>query len=243
MSEQNITTKLHVVYAHINKINNKVYVGQTSLKPETRWGNNGSNYNKQTIFSHAIEKYGWDNFEHIILERNIPTDKIVDRENYWINYYHSLDPKYGYNMVEAGYKPKKSINYKKIDYKKSWDEKRKKQASENMKKRWRENTDYTNKMRANAKELLDRVRKKDLKGKNNPMYGTHRTGKNAARRKSVQCINTGQIFNTVKDAAEWLGSIYQKTHISEVCKGKRKTAGTHPVTKEKLTWRYIEYEY
>lgn len=141
-------------------------------------------------------------------------------------------------MVEAGYKPKKALHYKKRDYKKEWTFSRRKKASDNLKERWANDINYATKMRINAKQHLAKVRP-NMQGKNNPMYGSHRTGKNAARRKAVQCINTGQIFDTVKQAAEWIGSITQKTHISEVCKGKRTTAGIHPVTKEKLKWRYI----
>ena len=45
------------VYMHINKINNKKYVGITSRKPEVRW-QNGTAYNRNPHFNAAIEKYG-----------------------------------------------------------------------------------------------------------------------------------------------------------------------------------------
>lgn len=61
----------YFVYKHVNKINNKVYIGITcKASPELRWGKNGSNYYLQ-VFGKAIEKYGWDNFEHIILFEGI----------------------------------------------------------------------------------------------------------------------------------------------------------------------------
>ena len=36
-------------------------------EPEKRWGANGCNYKSSPHFYSAIQKYGWDNFEHNIL--------------------------------------------------------------------------------------------------------------------------------------------------------------------------------
>lgn len=47
---------------HKNKINNKVYIGQTHQTLKERWGKNGSGYRTSPHFYHAIQKYGWDNF-------------------------------------------------------------------------------------------------------------------------------------------------------------------------------------
>ena len=58
-----------IVYKHVSPIG-KVYVGITSNKPEKRW-NNGRNYKDNTYFKHAINKYGWDNFEHVIIDSGL----------------------------------------------------------------------------------------------------------------------------------------------------------------------------
>ena len=59
----------YCVYMHRNKINNKRYFGQTKHvdNPEKRWGINGEGYIGNSFFTNSINKYGWDNFEHIIL--------------------------------------------------------------------------------------------------------------------------------------------------------------------------------
>lgn len=93
------------IYKHTNKINGKCYIGQTCRKnPNERW-NNGKGYNG-TIFAKAIEKYGWDNFEHEIIEDGILSEeKANEREMYWIEYYNSyagVSGGDGYNMTKGG---------------------------------------------------------------------------------------------------------------------------------------------
>lgn len=91
------------IYMHINKINGKVYVGQTYLPPEERWKKNGWGYTKhQPAIYAAIQKYGWDNFDHIILEQNLTADEANLREAYWIAHYHSNEYDYGYNLTSGG---------------------------------------------------------------------------------------------------------------------------------------------
>lgn len=50
--------------------------------------------------SRAIRKYGKESFEVIVLENNIPDNKIEDREIYWINFYNTY--KNGYNQTAGG---------------------------------------------------------------------------------------------------------------------------------------------
>lgn len=58
--------KPYCVYIHTNKINKKSYIGITCQKPEHRWGCNGNGYAECPHFWRAIQKYGWDNFDHKI---------------------------------------------------------------------------------------------------------------------------------------------------------------------------------
>ena len=97
------------VYMHTNKINNKVYVGITSRKPQRRWGRNGSNYQKenQPAFVNAIQKYGWDSFEHIIFAENLTKNEAVSLERGLIALYKTncnryTNPSFGYNLTDGG---------------------------------------------------------------------------------------------------------------------------------------------
>lgn len=66
---------------------------------------------------------------------------------------------------------------------------------------------------------------------------------NSGQAKSVICIETGQVFRTITKAAEAMGlSKGARTHISRVCKGLEQSAGKHPITKEKLHWKYYDNE-
>ena len=79
---------MYKIYMHKNKINGKVYIGQTCTSLEERFGKNGIRYKGSTYFYNAIQKYGWDNFEHIILEDNINDSYTAnDKEIYYIRLY------------------------------------------------------------------------------------------------------------------------------------------------------------
>ena len=90
------------VYVHINKINKKIYIGQTCNDFQRRCGTNGRNYKHSTHFYNAIQKYGWDNFEHVILISNISLAMANIIEEELIKKYDSMNNKKGSNMVAGG---------------------------------------------------------------------------------------------------------------------------------------------
>lgn len=100
--------KLWCVYMHKNKTNDKVYIGITSRDVKDRWGFNGSGYGEQQMaFKRAIDKYGWDGFEHIIIATNLTLQEASDMEISLITIYKSncrryYNPSYGYNMTDGG---------------------------------------------------------------------------------------------------------------------------------------------
>ena len=61
---------MKAIYKWTNLQNGKVYIGITSRKPEQRWSN-GSGYAKNKHFTHAINKYGWENINHILYKDNL----------------------------------------------------------------------------------------------------------------------------------------------------------------------------
>lgn len=100
--ENEIKTRSFKLYAHINRINMKIYIGQTCRENvNVRWSN-GNGYKRNSHFWNAIQKYGWDNFDHVILfEVNTPEEANLCEE-YLINKYNTTNPNYGYNILSGG---------------------------------------------------------------------------------------------------------------------------------------------
>lgn len=90
------------VYAHINTVNNKVYIGRTSQKPTRRWRNNGKGYWETHRFYSDIKDFGWDKFKSIVLMENLSFEVsgLIERE--LIAKYNTQDKNCGYNMQSGG---------------------------------------------------------------------------------------------------------------------------------------------
>lgn len=93
----------YCVYMHINKINEKKYVGQTKYgdDPNKRW-RNGLGYELSSYFYHAIQKYGWDNFEHEVIASNLTQEEANHFEELLIEKLETTNPDKGYNLKSGG---------------------------------------------------------------------------------------------------------------------------------------------
>lgn len=90
------------IYLLTNKINNKVYVGQTWLPLKARMGPGGCNYKNSVYLYSAIKKYGSENFIYQSLAY-CETQKESDiTEVLFISQYDSRNSKIGYNLKEGG---------------------------------------------------------------------------------------------------------------------------------------------
>ena len=92
----------YILYVHINKINNKFYIGITSIGLKYRSGKNGINYRECTYFYNAIQKYGWDNFEHIIIAENLTKEEACKYEVDLIEHMKIEQPNKCYNILIGG---------------------------------------------------------------------------------------------------------------------------------------------
>lgn len=91
-----------LIYKITNKLNNKIYVGQTTRTLEIRKKDHIHNVQKgiKTHLYSAMRKYGIENF---VFEKICDVDSVENLnilERYYINKYNSVDK--GYNMIDGG---------------------------------------------------------------------------------------------------------------------------------------------
>lgn len=88
------------IYMIMNNINEKKYIG-SAKNIDKRWYEHRYTLNKNchdnSLLQNAWNKYGKNNFSFIIIELIDPI-KLVEREQYYINYYNACNKKYGYNL-------------------------------------------------------------------------------------------------------------------------------------------------
>lgn len=247
---------MYIIYAHRNKINGKLYIGQTSQVPEKRWGKEGAGYKTSTKFYHAIQKYGWENFEHLILFTELSEDDANKIEESLISLLHTTEDEYGYNLNSGGqnhcHSEETKIKIGEANSKallgKHWSESQRALISKMFSGEG--NPFYGRRHSEETKQKISESRKGQCVGQNHPFYGKHhseeskqaisekRQGKGGKR---VRCVNTGEIFDCMMDAARWCG-LKTSSSIGQVCNktGKQKTAGKHPITGEKLIWEFVD---
>jgi group I intron endonuclease len=92
-----------IIYKSTNKINGKIYIGQTTKNLEQRIKAhlNESKIDKNRPFLSSINKYGIDNFIFEIIDFANNLEELNDKEIYWINFYNSVSPN-GYNITGGG---------------------------------------------------------------------------------------------------------------------------------------------
>lgn len=204
------------IYKITNKVNGKIYIGKTLKTIEGRWKDHVEDYQrprfeKRPLYS-AMKKYGVENFSVEEVEE-CSSEILSEREIYWIDFYDSF--RSGYNATKGG------------DGKPFIDE-------QEILKLWKDGkslkdiAEVIGHSRAQTSQLLrnNGILSEDIiKRGHNKYY------------KSVKMIdiNANQvlaIFPSTREAARYLikelklspsneGGI--SSHISEVCRGKRKT--------------------
>lgn len=94
-----------IIYKATNKINGKMYIGQTTHTLEWRKKKHLQDSKRMdSYFYRAINKYGWDNFEWEILDSTATTKEELNiLEKRYIAQYGTFDDKTkGYNSTSGG---------------------------------------------------------------------------------------------------------------------------------------------
>ena len=90
-----------IVYKITNKINGKVYIGQTINAMQKRWRDH-KNSHKQHPLQNSMLKHGKENFSIEQIDSASSQEELNEKEAYWINFYDSRNSEKGYNLREAG---------------------------------------------------------------------------------------------------------------------------------------------
>lgn len=93
--------KDYKLYVHIAP-NGKKYYGITKQEKVNRRWENGKGYKTNQHFTSAINKYGWDNIEHIVLQEGLDEEEAKELEQYMIQWYDTANSQYGYNISLGG---------------------------------------------------------------------------------------------------------------------------------------------
>ena len=96
-----------VIYKATNRVNGKVYIGQTiqGLRARQLRHMQDAKNNKDTVFCRALRKYGEESFDWEIIDYGYSPDDLDAKEVYWIfhhNSYVNEENSNGYNMKYGG---------------------------------------------------------------------------------------------------------------------------------------------
>ena len=193
------------IYKVTNMVNGKVYIGQTKQGVGKRWSQHCCAKGCPKL-SRAIQKHGKKSFTVVRIDTAQSKEEANQKEMLWIERYNSTNSEYGYNLSIGG-----SFG--------NFNEETRKRMSESHK--GEKNNFYGKHHSAQAREKMACAKKGVYADEKHP------------RAKKVVCVETGEVFNTIKEAAKKHKLSPQK--ISSVCAGaygRRTTGGLH--------WEYAD---
>lgn len=91
-----------IIYKITNKINGKVYIGQTVRSLKERFAEHCKPSSECVALIKAIKKYGKRNFKLEILHKAVDLVELNEKEEFYIKLYNSADKKFGYNCNLGG---------------------------------------------------------------------------------------------------------------------------------------------
>lgn len=219
---------MYQIYIHTAP-NGKKYVGQTCQRLERRW-RNGHGYCRNSHFARAIEKYGWGNFRHEVVQLCETLEEANAVEKALIKEYRTNEVEYGYN-ISGGADGREKVA----------------ESTRQLMSRLRkgkfagcENPNYGRKHTEEERRKMSELQKGRFLGEKSPLYGKHPSEEtrakmsksrkeseavqdhikrmNSAKAKRVLCIETGVVYPSAHQAARSTG--FGQGNISAVCRGE-----------------------
>ncbi|MCM3387245.1 NUMOD3 domain-containing DNA-binding protein [Ureibacillus chungkukjangi] len=239
------------IYMTVNLINGKKYIGKR------KYSNGWENYlGSGLALKKAIKKYGRENFKRQIIDEAFSEHELREAEVKWINFYDATNNLNFYNIAvggQGGYilkdlpEDKKQDVYKKISSSlkgkasgiknpmygislEPWNKGKKGIYSEEtlslMKKP---------KSEEHKRKLSEINKGKKMDEETKKKIGESNRNKNGIK---VICLNTIEVYDSLAEASRCTSVNINSLVLC--CKNKRKSAGKHPITGERLNWMYLE---
>lgn len=238
------------VYMHQTP-NGKRYVGITGRPIEKRW--NKAYYEDCRAFHKAIQKYGWDNITHHIISVGLTKQEAKNAERYLIEKYHTTDRRFGYNILkggdvsegisEEGRKRISAFHKGKIVS----EETRRKQREGIVRsgctrnvvcyetgERFVSAAEAGRKHEINGASILAVIDKPGRTSGGKHWVSFEKLdgyapvqSKSELKKRKIEVIETGDIFESVTQAAQHLG--VDPSAVTNACKGRKRTTGGYHI--------------
>lgn len=221
------------IYIIKNTVNKKVYIG-SAVCLKQRFIGHKNQFKKQehnNRFQNFVNKYGFKTLNFEIIELVSDIKNLIEREQYWIDYYQSYKSKNGFNickiagstldvkMPESHVKScKERMKGNKYRLNKKWSDKEKQEIGYRSKEMWKNNPEKKKRM---AKKVSEAKKGVSIWNKNkpHPMKGkVHPNRKNVLVFKNDilidECYGTKEVCDKYN---------LDRAAVSRVCNGKLKT--------------------
>ena len=199
-----------IIYLFTNKVNGKKYVGQTTRPFEHRFS---EHRRKDSLLSRAFKKYGIENFEHEILDTASDMDELNEKEIFWIKRLNTKRPN-GYNLCDGGDNTKGYRHTEEAKQKMSATKKR--LGSMKGEKNHFYGKKHSEETKAHLKSLWTSGKRTITPEWRAKLIASQRTVK-------VRNVDTGEVFKSVKAAAEKYN--VNPSNVSRACREKTRRAG------------------
>ena len=206
----------YCVYMHIFP-NGKKYIGLTGQNPVKRW-KRGRNYRNNIHMTRAVEKYGWDNIEHIIVRDGLSKQEAESLEISLIAKHKCTSPQYGYNISNGG------------ECKGKLTEETKRKISE-IRRAQCTDPEFIKKLSLAHKGIPAHNKGVPMSEEQKKKVSLAKMGCEGHNKRKVLCVETGIIYESLAQASKMARVNMGK--LCEVCRGTRKTTGGYH-------WQYME---
>ena len=205
--------KIHYLYRITNKINQKIYIGQT-VQPNKRWNQHRHDaINPTQVIHHAINKYGIINFEFEVIalcksqnDANLVEEELIKQYNCLVK-----DGE-GYNISLGGIVAAKSDEWKRAM------------------KEW--HVSLSPEERAERSQKIREATIKQISEKGHPAQGTKRTPEQSARLSKARKEHPVEYTNEIRQhmSESHIGKIFpkeQRQKMAEAIKEQWKIRGNY----------------